>query len=109
MKQIKFNKTEKNDKLTVNVKLPRRMYDSEPVINFSNSELIEYLNNEGIDLATYELSEQSQASLTSYADKANEPNLNGTWVFTKKVQKTQKRVNKKKTQAYNKGEDKTGG
>ena len=43
MKQIIINKTEKDDKLIVDVKLPARAYARDPVIEFSNSELNEYL------------------------------------------------------------------
>ena len=91
MKEIKFNKTEKDDQLIVDVELPRRFLQIEPVINFSNSDMIAYLEECDIKLQDYDL----------YADKANEPVLQGTWVFTKK----QKKVNKPKTRSYNKNKD----
>ena len=36
MKEIKIKKTEKDDKLIVNVKLPARRYARDPVYEFSN-------------------------------------------------------------------------
>ncbi len=101
MKEIKFNKKEKDDQLVVDVELPRRLLRQEPVINFSNSDMIAYLEECDVKLQDYELSSQTQTQLTSYADKANEPVLQGTWVFTKK----QKKVNKPKTRSYNKNKD----
>lgn len=63
--------------------------------------MIQYLKESGIKVEDYELSSQSKDYLTSYADKRNEPILDGTWVFTKK----QKKVNKTKTRPYNKSKD----
>ena len=109
MKEIKFNKTIKEDELIVDVKLPRRKFSKEPVIQFSNSEMLEYLANEGIAIEEYDITDQPPSYLTSYADKRNEPILDGTWTFKKKVQK---KVNKPKTRSYNKsktkGEQKSG-
>ena len=105
MKEIKFNKKENKDELIIDVELPRRKYSMEPVLNFSNSDMIEYLEAQGIKVEEYELSSQSKDRLTSYADKRNEPILEGTWVFKKKV----KKVNKKTSQTYNKGKSKQTG
>tara|TARA_Y100001938_G_C8079670_1_gene428291 strand:- start:410 stop:736 length:327 start_codon:yes stop_codon:yes gene_type:complete len=107
MKEIRFNKTQNDNELVIDVELPRRKFASEPVIRFSNSEMMEYLANEGIKLEDYELTSQTHPSLTSYADKKNEPILDGTWVFKKKVIK---KVNKPKQRTYNKnkGTQKTG-
>jgi len=109
MKQIKFNKRVTEDKLIVDVSLPRRIYASEPVINFSNSELLTYLEEQNINILEYEPVEEPNHYLTSYSNKGVQPLLEGTWTFQKKEQKVQKKVNKRKTQTYNKEEDKTGG
>ena len=93
MKEIKFDKKQEGNQLIIDVELPRRKLWSEPVLRFSNSEMIQYLKESGIKVEDYELSSQSKDYLTSYADKRNEPILDGTWVFTKK----QKKVNKTKT------------
>ena len=103
MKEIKFDKQTTGDQLIVDVELPRRKAWSEPVLRFSNSEMLEYLKESGIKVEDYELSSQTRDYLTSYSDKRNEPILGGTWVFTKK----QKKVNKTKTRAYNKSKDTT--
>lgn len=106
MKEIKFNKKEEGDKLIVDVQLPRRKLIREPVIEFSNSDMIKYLEECDIKLENYDLSSQTNQRLTSYADKRNEPILEGTWVFTKKEEK---KVNKKPARSYNKkGKDTTG-
>ena len=84
MKEIKFDKKEDGNNLIIDVELPRRKYAIEPVIEFSNSDMIEYLKNSGINVENYELSSQTRDTLTSYADKRNEPKLTGTWTFTKK-------------------------
>ena len=99
MKDIKFNKREEGDKLIVDVELPRRILIREPVINFSNSQMIEYLKECGVKVEEYELSSQTRDSLTSYSDKRNDPILKGTWTF---VKKEDKKVNKKTTRSYNK-------
>lgn len=106
MKEIKFNKKESGDKLIVDVELPKRILDREPIMQFSNSDMIKYLEESGIKLENYELSSQTSDVLTSYADKRNEPKLSGTWIFTKKEEK---KVNKKTTRSYNKKDiNKTG-
>ena len=84
MKEIKFNKKEEGDKLIVDVELPERVFVREPVMNFSNSDMIKYLEESGVKIESYELSSQTADTLTSYADKANKPKLSGTWIFTKK-------------------------
>ena len=106
MKEIKFNKKEEGDKLIVDVELPEKLFVREPVINFSNSDMIKYLEESGVKIESYELSSQTADTLTSYADKRNEPKLSGTWIFTKKEEK---KVNKKITRSYNKKDiNKTG-
>ena len=115
MKEIKFDKKLTNNELIIEVSLPNRKWASEPVIIFSNSEMIEYLKQQNIDVVNYNLQEAPALGLTSYSDKKNNPRLTGVWTF-KKIEtkatnstKSQKRVNKRKAQAYNKGEDTTGG
>ena len=106
MKEIKFNKKEEGDKLIVDVELPRKFFVRDPSIEFSNSDMINYLKECNIKVEEYDLTSQTSASLTSYCDKANEPRLTGTWVFTKKEEK---KVNKKPVRSYNKkGKDTTG-
>ena len=100
MKDVKFNKVVNNDTVTVDVQLRRREFAAEPVVTFSNSEMIEYLQSEGINLSEYDMTSNPQHTLTSYADKKNEPILDGTWTFKKKEVK---KVNKPKTRSYNKG------
>lgn len=115
MKEIKFNKKETNSELIIEVSLPSRKWASDPVINFSNSEMIEYMEQQNLDTSKYNLQEAPALGLTSYSDKKNNPRLTGIWTFKKsepkvtKTTKPQKRVNKRKAQAYNKGEDTTGG
>tara|TARA_R110002126_G_scaffold30962_3_gene100341 strand:+ start:961 stop:1296 length:336 start_codon:yes stop_codon:yes gene_type:complete len=111
MKEIKFNKNQTPDQIMIEVSLPNRIYASEPVVNFSNSEMIEYLKQQHIDISEYELSKSPEYTLTSKADKRNDPRLQGTWIFKKKENKVQpqKKMNKRKAQAYNKGEDKPRG
>lgn len=115
MKEIKFDKKETNNELIIEVLLPTRKWASEPVINFSNSEMNEYLKQQSVDVSNYNLHEAPTLGLTSYSDKKNNPRLTGTWTFKKlekeiiNTTKTQKKVNKRKAQAYNKGEDTTGG
>ena len=87
MKEIKFDKKEKDNKLVIEVELPVRKYVREPVIEFSNSDMIEYLKNAGIKVENYELESQTKTRLTSYSDKANKPILSGTWTFSKKIEK----------------------
>ena len=43
MKEIKFDKKEKNGELIIDVELPARRLDRDPVTEFSNSDLISYL------------------------------------------------------------------
>ena len=106
MKEIKFNKKESNNQIIVDVELPERIWAKEPVLVFSNSDMIKYLNESGVKLEDYDLTSQTKNSLTSYADKENKPVLSGTWVFTKKEEK---KVNKKPARSYNKkGKDTTG-
>tara|TARA_B100001113_G_C21100348_1_gene618483 strand:+ start:1304 stop:1636 length:333 start_codon:yes stop_codon:yes gene_type:complete len=104
MKEIKFNKKTKGNEIIVDVELPRREWKKDPIINFSNSEMVEYLANEGIKVEDYEVS-SSPNYLTSYSDKKNEPILQGTWTFKKKSTTETKKVNKTKTRAYNKSKD----
>ena len=109
MKEIKFNKKESDNQLIVDVELPQRVWASEPVIEFSNSDMMNYLSESGIKLEEYDLTSQTRDRLTSYSDKANKPRLDGTWVFTKKEVPEEKKVNKKTTRSYNKkGKDTTG-
>ena len=98
MKEIKFNKKESNNQIIVDVELPERIWAKEPVLVFSNSDMIKYLNESGVKLEDYDLTSQTKNSLTSYADKENKPVLSGTWVFTKKEEK----VNKSDSQPYKK-------
>ena len=99
MKEIKFDKKEKNGELIIDVELPARRLDRDPVTEFSNSDLISYLAEAGINLQNYELSSQTSPHLSSYSNKREDPILNGTWVFKKKVAQ---KVNKKTTKTYNK-------
>jgi len=101
MKEIKFNKQTKGNELIVDVELPRRHWSKDPIISFSNSEMNAYLESEGIKIEDYEVT-SAPSSLTSYSDKKNEPNLQGTWVFKKKQQK---KPNKPKPQTSNKSKD----
>ena len=102
MKEIKFNKKETETQLIVEVELPRRVYVKEPVVEFSNSDMIDYLKTSGVKIENYDLESQSRKSLTSYSDKANEPILTGTWTYNKKKEK---KVNKKTTRPYNKSKE----
>lgn len=101
MKEIKFNKQTKGNEIIIDVELPRRHWAKDPIINFSNSEMNTYLESEGIKLEEYEVT-SSPSSLSSYSDKKNEPNLEGTWIFKKKQQK---KTNKSKLQTSNKSKD----
>ena len=106
MKQIIIDKNEKDNKLIVNVKLPERKYARDPVQEFSNSELLEYLKEEGVLLADYELKHQPKYDLTSYSTKGLLPNLEGTWVFNKIVKQ---KVNKSEPETYKKKRTKKSG
>ena len=108
MKQIIINKTEKDNKLIVDVRLPARAYSRDPVIEFSNSELVEYLTEQGIILTDYELESQSSNALTSYNTKGLSPNLEGTWIFNK-IDKEEEKLNKQKSQTYKKQRTKKSG
>ena len=108
MKQIIINKKEEKDKLIVDVKLPERKFTKDPVQEFSNSELNQYLAEEGILLSDYELETQSETFLTSYSTKGLSPNLEGTWVF-KKIDKEEEKLNKTKPQTYKKRRTKKSG
>ena len=99
MKEIKIKKTEKDNKLIVNVELPIRRYARDPVQEFSNSELNQYLKEQGVLLSEYELDSQTSEHLTSYSTKGLDAKLQGTWVFNKVVDKEEK-VNKPKSQTY---------
>ena len=101
MKQIIINKNEEDNKLIVNVKLPERKFARDPIQQFSNSELLEYLKEEGVSLSDYKIEEQQQYELTSYSTKGLLPKLEGTWIFTKVVKKEEK-VNKSDSQPYKK-------
>lgn len=109
MKEIKFDKKENGNQLIVDVELPRRKWASDPVIEFSNSDMINYLNECGVKLEEYELTSQTRNELSSYSDKANSPKLDGTWIFTKKEIPDTKKVNKKTTRSYNKKDTNTTG
>ncbi len=104
MKEIKFNKKTKGSELIVDVELPRRDWARDPVVNFTNSEMNEYLRKEGIKVEDYEVT-SAPTYLTSYGDTKNEPILEGTWTFKKKTTTETKKVNKTKTRAYNKSKD----
>ena len=102
MKKIKFKKKEKNNQLIVEVQLPERRFVPEPVIEFSNSDLIAYLEQSGINVQDYELKNATNETLTSYATKGVPPILNGVWTFDKKTKKVEQKLNKKNTRTYNK-------
>ena len=102
MKNIKFNTKESNNQLIVEVELPERQYVKDPVINFSNSDLLTYLETTGVKLNEYELKSTTNQNLTSYSTKVQEPILTGTWTFERKQEKTEKKVNKRNTRTYNK-------
>jgi xylose isomerase len=106
MKQIKFNKKQENNQLVVDVELPHRIYAIEPVIEFTNSDMIAYLKESGVTVEDYKLSSQTNKYLTSYGDTKNEPILTGTWTF-EKTKKVSNKVNKKPTRTSNKKEDKS--
>lgn len=108
MKQIIIDKNEEENRLIVNVKLPERRYARDPVQQFSNSELLEYLKEEGISLSDYELKEHPKHNLTSYSTKGLLPNLEGTWVFNK-VAKKEENMNKPQSQTYKKKRTKKSG
>ncbi len=106
MKQIIIDKNEKDNKLIVNVKLPERKYARDPIQQFSNSELLEYLKTEGILLSDYELKEHPKHDLSSYSTKGLSPKLEGTWVFNKI---DEEKVNKSDSQTYKKRRTKKSG
>lgn len=108
MKKININKTEKDDKLIIDVQLQARRYSKEPSQQFSNSELNQYLKEEGISLSEYDLESQPDQVLNSYSTKGLEPNLEGTWIF-KKNEIIEEKVNKIKSQSYKKGRTKKSG
>lgn len=108
MKQIIIKKTEEDGKMIVDVKLPARKYARDPVQEFSNSELQEYLKQEGVTLSDYELQSQTCKTLTSYNTKGQQPNLEGTWVFNK-IEKKEEILNKNKPQTYKKSKTKKSG
>jgi len=81
MKQIIINKTEEDGKMIVDVKLPERKYARDPVQEFSNSELQEYLKQEGVIITEYKLESQTNKLLSSYSTKGQSANLEGTWIF----------------------------
>ena len=104
MKTIKINKKTKGNQLIVDVELPARRFANDPVHQFSNSELLEYLSTEGISLTQYEEKSAPTSVLTSYATKnGTPPRLTGTWIFEKKeTEKVEKKVNKRTTRTSNK-------
>jgi len=102
MKKIAIIKKDEGDKLTVTVKLAKRQYAREAPDSFSNSDMLEYLKQEGYLLEEYENEEMPRSELTSYDTKARDPILEGTWVFKKK----KKSLNKDKSQSYNKSKTK---
>ena len=99
MKEIKLNKTQKGNDLIVEVELPRRQFIKDPVVEFSNSDLLAYLKQEGIVLQDYDMSDRTHEYLTSHSNKSQEPILSGKWVFTKKQKE---KVNKRTAKTYNK-------
>ncbi len=99
MKEIKLNKTQKGNDLIVEVELPQRRFIKDPVVEFSNSDLLAYLKQEGIVLQDYDMSDRTHEYLTSHSNKSQEPILSGKWVFTKKQKE---KVNKRTTKTYNK-------
>ena len=107
MKTIKISKKTNGNQLVVDVELPARRFANDPVHEFSNSELQDYLTREGIVLSQYEEPTASTTSLSSYSTKnGSPPKLTGTWIFEKKAppveKKVEKKVNKKITRASNK-------
>ena len=97
MKKVQINKKTTGNKLIVEVNLPVKERRREPIIEFSNSDLISYLEKEGISLEDYEVQEQPARHLTTYSTKGNHPpRYNGTWVLAKKTKKVVKKVNNKK-------------
>ena len=108
MKHIIINKNEEDNKLIVNVKLPERKYARDPIQQFSNSELLEYLRQEGVLLTDYVLKEQPRHDLSSYSTKGLVPNLEGTWVFNK-IAKKEENLNKSESQPYKKKRTKKSG
>ena len=107
MKTIKISKKTKGSQLVVDVELPSRRFANDPVHEFSNSELLEYLSKEGIILSQYEETAAPPSSLTSYSTKnGNPPKLTGTWIFEKKAppveQKVEKKMNKRIPKTSNK-------
>ena len=99
MKEIKLNKTQKGNDLIVEVELPQRQFIKDPVVEFSNSDLLAYLKQEGIVLQDYDMSDRTHEYLTSHSNKSQEPILSGKWVFTKKQKE---KVNKRTAKTYNK-------
>jgi hypothetical protein len=108
MKEIKIDKTEKDDQLIVNVELPARKYSADPIHQFSNSELNQYLTEQGIILSEYELQSQTNKHLSSYSTKGIKPSLEGTWIFNK-INKVEEKMNKPKPQTYKKRRTKKSG
>jgi len=110
MKEIKINKTEKNNQLIIDVKLPERKYVRDPVQTFSNSEMLQYLSEQNICLDEYYLKSQTHKDLTSYATKGIVPKLEGTWIFEKKKEEIQENnLNKQEIQSYKKSKVKKSG
>lgn len=104
MKQIKIK--EKEEKMIVDVALPPRLYASDASSTFTNSELLEYLKQENIEIEEYELESQTHPYLTTYCTKGIPATLEGTWIFSKKQEE---KLNKKKPRTYNKRKDKKTG
>lgn len=108
MKKVKIDKKIEGDSIILDVQLQKRAYVKEPVVEFSNSDMIEYLKTQGHKLEDFELTSRTRDRLTSYEDKGNPPHLTGRWVFTKKKSteneaKQEKKVNKTQQRPYNKG------
>mgnify|MGYP001433864233 CR=1 FL=1 len=106
MKKYNVQITEEKEKILVDVALHRRQFSKDPTVQFSNSELLEYLKEEGVNLEEYELTDQTKPFLTSYSTKGTEPALEGTWIFEKK---SEKKMNKKTSRTYNKSKVKKTG
>ena len=96
MKTIKISKKTKGNQLVVDVELPSRQFANDPVHEFSNSELLDYLTKEGVILSQYEETTSPTATLSSYSTKNGSPaKLTGTWIFEKKTPPAEKKVEKK--------------
>ena len=104
MKTIKISKKTEGSQLIVDVELPARRFANDPVQQFTNSELLEYLATEGISLTQYEEKSSPTSGLSSYSTKNGmKPRLSGTWIFEKREEKkVEKKVNKRTSRSSNK-------